>query len=150
MKSRQHWSRYTASSASTLSERHRRLQYMIHHTRPEIGENVRERYEESQQVFGSDNICTILVQQDEQASKRFLTSIMQDMDLVSMSPSTKKDHNRLAVSNFTQNTTSQEILHFQGLQRKKEGNPADKIQVILFRRITFYRPERQQPHLPPQ
>ena len=66
--------------------------------RAEIGEKVREIYEENHQIFGADKICAILVQQGERASKRFVTSIMQDMGLVSMSPTAKKDHNRLAVS----------------------------------------------------
>lgn len=95
MKNWQHWSHYTSNSASTPSVSRRRLtglftttfceisrQYMVPHARPEIGENVRERYEESRQVFNPDKICTILVQQDKKASKRFLTSIMQDMYLV--------------------------------------------------------------------
>ena len=66
--------------------------------RAEIGEKVREIYEGNRQIFGADKICAILIQRGERVSKRFVTSIMQDMGLVSMSPAAKKDHNRLAVS----------------------------------------------------
>ena len=66
--------------------------------RAEIGEKVREIYEENRQIFGADKICAILMQQGERVSKRFVTSIMQEMGLVSMSPAAKKDYNRLAVS----------------------------------------------------
>ena len=66
--------------------------------RAEIGEKVREIYEENHQIFGADKICAILIQQGERVSKRFVTSIMRDMGLVSMSPTAKKDYQRLAVS----------------------------------------------------
>ena len=66
--------------------------------RAEISEKVREIYEENNQIFGADKVCAILIQRGERVSKRFVTSIMQDMGLVSMSPAAKKDQNRLAVS----------------------------------------------------
>lgn len=66
--------------------------------RTEIGKKVREIYEENHQVLGADKICAILIQQGEHVSKRFVTSIMQDMGLVSMSPTAKKDYRRLTAS----------------------------------------------------
>ena len=66
--------------------------------RAKIEEKVREIYEENHQIFGADKICAILIQRGERVSKRFVTSIMQDTGLVSMSPAAKKDHNRLTGS----------------------------------------------------
>ena len=66
--------------------------------RAEIGEKVREIYEENRQIFGPDKICTILGRQGERVSRRFVASIMQDMGLVSMSPTAKKDYQRLTAS----------------------------------------------------
>ncbi len=66
--------------------------------RAEISEKVQEIFEENHQIFGADKICAILIQQGERVSKRFVTSIMQEMGLVSMSPTAKKDLNRLTAS----------------------------------------------------
>ena len=75
--------------------------------RAEISEKVREIYEENRQIFGADKIYAILIQRGERVSKRFVTSIMQEMGLVSMSPTAKKDHNRLAVSILKKNILNQ-------------------------------------------
>ena len=75
--------------------------------RAEIGEKVREIYEENNQIFGADKICAILIQRGERVSKRFVTSIMQEMGLVSMSPTAKKDYQRLTASMPKKNILNQ-------------------------------------------
>ena len=75
--------------------------------RAEISEKVREIYEKNHQIFGADKICAILIQQGGRVSKRFVTSIMQDMGLFSMSPAAKKNHDRLAVFIPKKNILSQ-------------------------------------------
>ena len=77
--------------------------------RAEIGEKVREIYEENHQIFGADKICAILIQRGERVSKRFITSIMQEMGLVSMSPTAKKEYNRLTGSIPKKNILNQDF-----------------------------------------
>ena len=58
-------------------------------------------------TVGADKIYTILIQQVKCVSMRFVASIRQDIGLVSMSPTIRKDYKRLAVSIPQKNTLYQ-------------------------------------------
>lgn len=94
--------------------------------RTEIGEKVREIYEGNHQVFGADKICAIRNQQGERVSKRFVTSIMQDIGLASTSPTAKKDHKRLTASIPKRNILNQDFT-------------AERPNQIWVSDITFYK-----------
>lgn len=63
--------------------------------RAEYCEKIRDIYEENNQVFGADKITAILVQRGEHVSRKYITGLMREMGLISMSPSAKKDFRRL-------------------------------------------------------
>ena len=59
--------------------------------RAEYCEKIRDIYEENNQVFGADKITAILVQRGEHVSRKYITGLMREMGLISMSPNAKRD-----------------------------------------------------------
>ena len=63
--------------------------------RAELCQKVSDVYEDNNQIFGADKIRAILVVQVETVSKKYVSELMHEMGLSSMSPSAKKEYKYL-------------------------------------------------------
>ena len=66
--------------------------------RADLCEKIQELYDANRQLFGPEKIRALLMQQGEKVSKSYVTTLMREMGLRSISPSAKKDYRHLLES----------------------------------------------------